>query len=365
MNLQKYESFENKGAITELCQYAENLRTTQNTEASLAELYALQNEGKTIDNLYEEMGVELGVDTISNLVTLPDAAARWMVAEIWRDSIRLGMRKAPIYPNITAFEESIKGLEVHMPHLNMSDAAPRYVNEAETIQLGSLSYGSKSFKIKKMGRGIALSDEVKNYSSLKVVSIFLQDFGIKLGYALDTLAMDILLNGDQADGSESAPVIGVTTPGTIVYRDLLRIWIRLSRMGKNANTMIAGEDMALNILDLDEYKLKTQGTTEAKLNLRTPVPNSADMFIHGAIPSGQVVILDPTSTLMKFNAQPLKVESERIVSNQTEATYASLTTGFGIMFRDSRLVVDEDLDIATDGLPAYWNVDAMEQVEIK
>ena len=363
MILEKYEKSEYKGRIQEFYQTAESIRKT-GVEITLAEVFE-QNTGKKIEALYEDMGIETHKDTVENIVTLPDAAARWLMPEIWRESLRLGMRKAPIYPNIIAFEESINGLEVHMPHLNMSDAAPRYVGEAETIQMGSLSYGDKSFKIRKMGRGIELSDEVKQYSSLKVVSVFLQDFGVKLGYALDTLAMDILLNGDQADGSESAPVVGVTTPGTVAYRDLLRVWIRLSRMGKSAQTMISGEAMALNIMDLDEYKLKTQGSTEAKLNLKTPVPNSADLYIHGAIPDDQVVILDPRTTMMKFNARPLLVESERIVSNQTEATYASLTTGFGIMFRDSRLIIDEDLNISAAPLPSYMNVDALEQVEIK
>lgn len=359
----KYDVSKYKGQLQGFYNTAEALRS-QGVESSLAEVFK-QNTGLEIDALYEDLGIEIHKDNIQNLLTLPDVQVRWLMPEIWRDALRLGMRKAPIYPNIVAFEETINGLEVHMPNINMSDAAPRYVGEAETIQLGSLSYGAKSFKIRKMGRGISLSDELRDYCSLKVVSIFLQDFGVKLGYGLDTLAMDVLLNGDQADGSESAPVIGVKTPGTLAYRDLLTVWIRLSRMGKAAGTMIAGEAMALDILDMPEYKLKTYGTPAHDLILKTPVPNSAELYIHGAIPASQVVILDPKTTMMKFNAKPLLVETERIVSNQTQATYATLTTGFGIMFRDSRLVIDKTLNISAAGLPNYMNVDALEMVEIK
>ena len=57
-----------------------------------------------------------------------------------------------------------------------------------------------------------------------------RDFGVQLGYALDTLAMDVVINGNQVDGSESAPVIGVgSTSDGIQYRDLLRVWVRASR----------------------------------------------------------------------------------------------------------------------------------------
>lgn len=90
------------------------------------------------------------------------------------------------------------------------------------------------------------------------MGIFLRDFGIQLGYAMDNLAIDTGINGDKIDGSESAPVIGVgTTSEGIQYRDLLRIWIRGSRMGRNFTSMIGGEDEALNILDLPEFKVRS------------------------------------------------------------------------------------------------------------
>ena len=88
----------------------------------------------------------------------------------------------------------------------MSDAAPAKVNEAETIPLGDVSFGQKSVSLFKIGKGFKLTDEVKNYVAIDVLGICLRDFGIQLGYAMDTLAMDVLMNGNKADGSESAPV---------------------------------------------------------------------------------------------------------------------------------------------------------------
>lgn len=284
--------------------------------------------------------------------------------EIIRDALKLGLRKAPIYPSLIATEQTISQLEVTIPHINMSDAIPRYVGIGETIPDGTISYGQKSLKIRKMGRGIKIPYEVMQYVSLNVISLFLQDFGIKLNHGLDSLAIDVLINGEQADGSESAPVIGVTTAGTFTYKDLLRIWVRLSRMGRSATTIVGGEDAAIDTLDLPEFKLKQQGSTQANINLKTPVPQSVDYYIHGGIPDNQQLLVDGSSAMIKYNAQPLLVEEDKIVSKQTIETYASLTTGFGILYRDARILIDSSLPFSSNGFPSYFDVDSLEQVTI-
>ena len=178
------------------------------------------------------------------------------------------------------------------------------------------------------------------------------------------MAINTLINGEQADGSGSAPIIGVETPGTKAYRDMLRIWIRMSRLGRIPNVIIGSEASALDTLDMDEFKLKTQGTTNSNLDLKTPVPNSASYYIHGNIPADQEVMVDPTKALVKFNARPLMLESERIVSNQSEAFYVSLTTGFAKLMDDSVLILDKSVDFATDGFPDEYDVDAAQNVLI-
>lgn len=377
MDLNQFEKSTHKNEVESLYKTAEALRkdSREPRDISLQEVfYQKHNEeqlkkdnGYTDDQvdrffaarLMEDLGIDPQYDTIENVLTLPHDGVKWVVPEIMRSAIRLGMRRAPIYPNIIRGEEPVSALQVQIPYINMSDASARYVNEGETITFGDISYGSKEFRIRKMGRGIEWTDEMRLYSTLNVANIFFEDFGVKLGYGLDGAAVDILLNGEQANGSQSAPVIGVDTVGTFSYRDLLRVWVRLTRMGKNPTTMVGGELAALSILDLDEFKKKEQGTTRASLNIRTPIPNSSEFFIHGSIPDTQVVILDPATTMMKFNARPLMIESERIVSNQTNASYASLTTGFAILFRDSRLILDSTLDESTNGFPTYMNPDAL------
>lgn len=327
------------------------------TDISLEELVQ-EKYGLSQADFFEKIGINPRMTTMQNIFTMPNAGVRWIVPEIIREAIVLGLRKAPFYPEIIAHDEKVSGLQITMPHINMSDAAPAKINEAETIPLGDISYGEKQVSIFKIGKGFKLTDEVRDYVSLDVLGIFLRDFGIQLGYALDTLAMEVLLNGNMVDGSESAPTIGVydTTNG-IQYRDLLHLWVRASRLGRNYQNIIGGEDQAIDLLDLPEFKERYQGTTYATLNIKSPVPNQANFYIHPGTPENQILLVDKAAALIKLTAKELMLESERIVSNQTEATYATLTTGFCKMYQDAAVLLASDLDFATYGFPTFMNID--------
>ena len=322
--------------------------------------------GITLDTLYEKIGINPKVDTMQNIYSMPDQSIRWIVPEIIRSAITLGMRQAPFYPNIITADQPINGLQAIMPHINMSDASPARVNEAETIPLGTVSFGQKSIRLFKIGKGFKLTDEVRDYVSLDVLGIYLRDFGIKLGYAMDTLALDTLINGNQIDGSESAPVVGVYDKAKgITYKDLLHIWVRAARMGRNFTTMIGGEDQAIEMLDLPEFKQRSSGTTQATINLHSPVPNQADFYIHPGCPSKQIMLIDTSAALMKLTAKQLSMESERIVSNQTEAIYATLTTGFCKMYHDATIMLASDKDFSQNGFPSFMNIDQFLGVDLE
>lgn len=333
-------------------------------EITLSELIQGQY-GISREDFMEKIGINPRVATMENIYSMPDQSIRWIVPEIIREAITLGIRQAPFYPNIISSDQPINGLQAIMPFINMSDAAPAKVNEAETIPLGDVSFGQKSVRLFKIGKGFKITDEVKNYVSLDVLGIYLRDFGVQLGYAMDSLAMNVLLNGNKTDGSESAPFIGIATADTLVYKDLLKIWVRAARMGRNFQTMIGSEDAAIDMLDLPEFKTKQQGTTQATLDIKSPVPNKASLYIHPGVPANSLVMVDTTAALIKLTAKQLMLESERIVSNQTEATYASLTTGFSKMYQDATVVLDTSKAFSTYGFPDFMNIDPYIQADIE
>lgn len=366
MNTDKLVKSEYYGKIKAMVIDMNSMRANEKTpvDITLREYLKLNSDkfgdDATPEKMYDSLGINSGVDTTQNLFTTPSEDVRWLLPEIWRDAIRVGLRKAPIWTSLIAAQQTVSQTTIKMPHINMSEAIASRVNEGETIPLGNISYGSKSVSIYKVGKGIKITDEVRDYVSLNVVSIFLQDFGIKMGHSLDTLLINTLLNGDQADGSESAPIIGISTISTLAYRDLLRIFVRMSRIGRTPNTMVAGEEMALEVLDLAEFKTRNTGAPDKTLNLKTPVPSSVDFFIHGNVPDDQVIMVDTSAAVIKLDAKPLMVESDRIVSNQTNETYASLTTGFATLFRDGRLVLDQSVDFDVSGFPSYLDPTSQE-----
>ena len=329
-------------------------------DITLAE-FVQENWAMSMESFYEDLGIDPSVDTLQNIINLPDQNMRWLIPEIYRDAIRLGLRKNPIYPNIIAGEQSVSQRQVTMPAINMSEATPMRVGPGETILVGDVSFQEKTVKIHKLGRGVKIPYEVRQYCALNVVGIFLQDFGVKLGMGLDTLLIQTLLNGDQANGSDSAAVVGINTANTLVFRDLLRVWVRMSRLGKQPKVMIGGEDISMDILDL-LTNTRYEGTARANVNVKTPIPQNSDLFVHGAVPNNQVIIVEPESSVIKLNAQPLLVETDKIISNQTEETYATLTTGFATIYQDSRIVVDKSLAFSGNGFPAFMDPASQEIV---
>ena len=323
------------------------------------------SENGSADGLFQLLGVEPGRHTVSSLQNMPafNSEYRWLIPEVIREAIRLGLRKNPVYPSVIASEINVDQPKVTMPYINMSDSMVKKVGETESIPVGSTSFGQKDVKLDKLATGLKLSDEVLQFVPLNILSIYLQDVGVNLNIGMDTAMAEVLINGDQADGSEAAPVVGVNSVANgITYDDdLLKAWIRMGRMGRTPGGMISNEEAALNILKLEEFKRRDAWVERNTIQLQTPVPQSTNYFIHGAMPAGnQVVLIDPTSALVKLNAGSLKLESERIAERQITGTYASLITGFANLFRDARLIITGTDTLANLPYPDYFNVDAVE-----
>ncbi len=115
--------------------YRQGSNNTLPIEVTLEEL--VQGKyGVSQDAFFEKLGINPKIDTMQNIFTMPQQNIRWIVPEIIRAAITTGMRQAPFYPNIIASDQSINGLQVTMPMVNMSDAAPAKVNEAENNSFG-------------------------------------------------------------------------------------------------------------------------------------------------------------------------------------------------------------------------------------
>lgn len=353
------------------------MRTSSNdgkmVDISLAE-YGQEKWGFAPDDagnptaLYEALGIDLGNSTVNSLMNMPEFGSnyRWLVPEVIRDAVRLGLRKAPIYPKLISSEISVAQNKVTLPYLKLSDAMPKELSETETIPTGTIEYGDRVVSLSKVGTGLKVSDEVNDYVNLDVLQVYLQDMGVKMGLALDYRAILCLINGDQSDGSLSAATIGITSAGTIDYKDILRGWIRMSRLGKTPKRMVSNENIALDILDLEEFKGFSGESKLGNITLDTPIPRAQAYNITGTMPEDNTLMLiDTSSALVKLNSSALRVESERVAERGLTGTYVNMTTGFANVFRDSRILIDASLAFASNGFPSWMDLTAYEQVNFK
>lgn len=315
------------------------------------------------EGFFDAIGLNTATTTIMGLQTMPDfdSTYRWLIPEVIREAIKLGLNKAPMWRQWVVSEEVIAMPTQTMPWINQSAATPAKIKEGETIPFGTVSFGQKTVKTYELGTGIEITDNVRQFVPLNVLSLFLGDVGIKLNLGLDGAAIDVLVNGDQADGSQAAPVIGSTSGTAIAYDDLLRAWIRMGRIGRMPEGMIMGEDLAIAVLGLAEFKGFAGQSTTQKLQVQTPIPATQKVWVTGMLPNANyAMLIDPSTALIKLNSMPMKVEEQRNAQNRTSAWFVSLGVGFANMMRDGRVIIQANTAYSGAPFPAWMDVDAFE-----
>lgn len=352
-----------------------------NTQALHSEMQRLRQGGKDVSlkgylaesygddmtpqRFYRDLGIEMTGMTVEKMLNTSELN-KWLFPEIFRDAIRRGLEYTPFYGSLVAGEENIPGTGLTMPALDFSaierdEVRLRDTAEGATITEGQIiAWSEKQVTIRKKARGLKQTYESIMFTPIDLAAIYFEELGTQLGSDLDAELVNIALNGDQADGSASAPVIGVTTSGTLTYADLSRAWIRFRKIGRTSSVMLMGEAEALTVLGLPEFQ-KTQpaGATTPSgvtLNIANPLPTSQDILVHDAIPDGNIVLIDRTRAFIQLTAMPLLIESEKIVSRQVNGEYVSIITGFANVFNDGRLVLNINSTLVANPGPAVPSV---------
>jgi hypothetical protein len=176
----------------------------------------------------------------------------------------------------------------------------------------------------------------------------LQEVGSDMSIGADTLAVSILVNGEQTDGSESAPVIGAEAAAALAPKDLRRIRSRMGRLKNTVTRAIMSEDDTL--LDLNASNTSREEKTPAEY-LGVPVDN-------WVLPPGQSLYLNSRNTMVKLTYRGLLTERRRNPQKQEEELFISDWIGFAIIRRDGRVILDKDVTFASTPFPSYMDIDA-------
>jgi len=282
---------------------------------------------------------------------------RFIIPELISAAIRTGYVHGAMHMNWIASTQSMNKRTITMPRIMRGDGMPSKIAEGGDIPMGSVQFGQKEAKVHKVGTGFRITDELITESTLDILFIFLQEVGNDMAIGADSLALDILLNGEQADGTESAPVIGVDAIGTFAYRDLKRGFTRGTRLGCSYERLITGEEDGIDITSIDRFEGFDGGTRLASVRSIIGVPDNFDIDTH-VPPNDQIVMVCPNRAMVKLMHRGMMTERRRNPKNQTEELYITDFIGFAIVKRDARLIVDKSLDYATNGFPDFMDIDS-------
>ena len=288
---------------------------------------------------------------------------RFLVPEILLEAARLGLRRKPYYRSLIRREESVSQQTVSIPQINESNIEFTKIGEGETIPTGSITYNQKQVRAYKYGAGIRLTDEVMRMSRLNILSDALESAGALQGFGMDRMAIKTLLQGD---GLTAVPAYetGVQTTGKFTARDFNKLWLRLTRMGLNPTCIVAGEDVALDLLEIAQFSQFNQlsnGKPQTTLKL-AGLPESQDIFAHNGIPANKALLVCGGDALMKLNVQALTVKETRDNSNDTTTYYMTETCGFVVWKNQARILLDNTKAFATNGFHASYDLSRYEDM---
>lgn len=286
-----------------------------------------------------------------------DSTFRFIIPEIFTNAIRLGYEHAQQHQNWIAKTINMPQRTLTMPLILRGDGMPSKVNEGANIPVGSIKFGRKDVKIFKIGTGFDITDELLMDSQLDLLYIFMGEVGNDMAIGADSHAIYTLINGEQADGSESAPVVGVIATGDgFTYKDVKKVFTRMKRMNQPATRMITGEDDAINITGIDRFE-GFQGVTKlASVQSIVGVPEKFENDVY-VMPANQIMYLCPTKAMVRLQYRGMMIERRRNPQNQTEEMYVSDWINFAIIKRDARVIQTKASTIGSAPFPSYMDID--------
>ncbi|HMV46582.1 MAG TPA: hypothetical protein PKD31_02335, partial [Blastocatellia bacterium] len=265
--------------------------------------------------------------------------------------------QAQYWDQLISADLTVPQPKVVMPLMSLSDAGLEERTEASTTKEGTVTYGSKDVNVKERSKAIYFTDESVMFNRLDLVSVFFEDLGRILGSSLNGEAVRVLRDGDQANGSEAALVIGVSSANTFDYTDVTRVNIRMGMIGRPVSQIVAGEDMANLWENLPEVKNNQNAGPKLMPTMTFGVsrPPMWDLFPAFNIPANKILFNNPDAAMVALTVKPLTLEQERIIARKLNGTHASIWKGFAIQQATGRVIVDKSIAFSGNGWSAAFS----------
>ncbi|WP_375560283.1 hypothetical protein ACE193_21635 [Bernardetia sp. OM2101] len=283
----------------------------------------------------------------------------FLLPQVILDAIYLGYANGGMHLKWIMRTQSTNGQDrATFPYIIMGNGAVGETAEGADAKFTDVEVGQKRPKTTKLMSGIKMTYEVLRSTTLINLADALSYIGEQMAMKADAMAMKVLISGDMTDNSESAPIIGVGGVGAFASKDIKRVIAQMARLSYSSSRMITGLDAGMDIDELPEFKGFSGETKQFRLPpLGVPQDFTREIF---TMPSDdQVLLLDPTKTMVKLEETGIMIEQDKNIVNQTVTGVVSMNVGFAIARRNGRVILDRTVDFAAAGFPSYMDVDAL------
>ena len=281
-----------------------------------------------------------GSDVVDKFFKTSDSAV--LFPEYVSRAVRQGMQEANVLPRIVASTTVIDSLDYRSIACEPSDDEKELKVVAEGAFIPETSVKSKAnlVHLKKRGRSLVASYEAVRFQRLDLFTVTLRQIGAQIGRMHLEDAIEVLRNGDGNQNAAQQYTIGTKpitgTKGTLTYDALLEFWSQFDPY--TMNTMLAGSDVMLAMLKLDEFQnpltgLNFQGTG----TLTTPL--GAKLLRTSAMPEGTLIGLDKGYALEQICGSQVTVEYDKLIDRQLERAAITSISGFAKLFPEASKVL--------------------------
>ncbi len=246
-------------------------------------------------------------------------------------AVNTGMAESKVLERIIAAKTTINTPDYRTISTGMSqdDLALKQVLEGTAIPHTTLKLKNTLVQLKKRGRILSASYEAIRFQRLELFTVALRQIGGAIAKSQLSDAVEVLIKGDGAVGAAPSQTTATTT---LAYSDLVALW---NRMGDyELNTLLVSPDMAVQILNLAEFKNPAAGL-DFQHTGKLVTPLGASLIPTGALSAGTVIGLDRRYALEMVVAAEVAVEYDKLIDCQLERAAITSIAGFSKIFPEA------------------------------
>jgi len=255
-------------------------------------------------------------DFVEKFFTTTESAV--LFPEFVKRTIKQGIDES-ILSNIVAVSTKTDGNSVQGISIIESTPYDTATTQGDELPATTISEGSTSSTLNKIGRIISASYEVVRLQRLDVFAVALKAIGMKLGNAMTKDAITALTSG--APNTE-------TDGDVIAYSDLANLYSKFADF--DMTTLIASPTVVSQILKMDEMKECTSKNWKEII-----LPFGASLLKSSQINDTTVIGLDKNYALELAANTDLIIETDKLIDRQLDRISVSVKIGFKKIIPDA------------------------------